>query len=92
MAARLNSSQVTLTENWQEEKPRKPGCLAAPEAVLDGALSTVADLQELGRAVAGVRGAGEEDLVPQTLVTVEQGELGAGVRAFAARDDAVPAG
>ncbi len=44
------------------------GGLAAPDVVLDGDLSTVADLQELGRAVAaGVLGVGEEDMVPQAL-------------------------
>lgn len=51
------------------------GGLAATDVVLDGGVSTVADLQELGRAAAGVRGVGEEDLVPQALVTVEQGEV-----------------
>ena len=48
----------------------------------------MADLQELGGAVAGERGVGEEDLVPQALVLVEQGQLGAGVRSLAAHDDA----
>ncbi|MGC0378687.1 hypothetical protein [Streptomyces sp. SAI-229] len=44
------------------------------------------DLQMLQGTVA-VEGVGEEDLAAQALVQVEQGELGAGVRTFAAHGD-----
>jgi hypothetical protein len=48
------------------------GGLATPDVVLDGSVSAVAD-EELGRAAAGVRGVGEEDLVPQALVALLPG-------------------
>lgn len=56
--------------------------------VLDGGVSAVADLKELCGAAAGVRGIGKDYLVPQALVVVEQGQLGAGVRSFAPHGDA----
>ncbi|GGU22007.1 hypothetical protein GCM10010244_55770 [Streptomyces coeruleorubidus] len=54
--------------------------------VLDSGVSAVADLKELCEAAAGVRGIGKEYLVPQALVVVEQGQLGAGVRSGPRRD------
>jgi hypothetical protein len=62
--------------------------LVAPDVVLDGGMPVVTDLQELGGALAGERRVGEEDLMPQAFVLVGQGQLGAGVRALAAHDDA----
>lgn len=70
---------------WEASEAGGP---AAPDVVLDGGVSAVANLQELCGAAAGVRSVGEEDLVPQALVAVEQGQLGAGVRAFAPPGDA----
>jgi hypothetical protein len=52
------------------------GGLAAPDVVLDSGMPAVADLQELGAATTGVRGVGEEYLVTQALVLVEQGQVG----------------
>lgn len=46
------------------------------------------DLQELGGTATAGRGVGEEHLMPQALVLIEQGELGSGVRPLAAHDDA----
>jgi hypothetical protein len=54
------------------------GGLAASDVVLDGGMSAVADLQELGGTATGVWGVGEERLMPQAFVLVEQGELGSG--------------
>lgn len=51
-------------------------------------MPAVTDLQELGGTTAGVGSVGEEHLVPQALVLVEQGQLGAGVWSLAAHDDA----
>jgi hypothetical protein len=46
----------------------------------------VADLQVLQRAFA-IGGVGQKDLVAHALIEVEQGQLGAGMRALAADDD-----
>jgi hypothetical protein len=51
-------------------------------------MATVTDLQELGGAATGVGSVGEEHLMAKALVLVEQGQLGSGVRAFAAHEDA----
>lgn len=63
------------------------GGFAAPDVILHGGVSSVTDLQELGPA-KGKWGIGEEDLMPHALVLVEVRELGSGVGAFAADDDA----
>lgn len=88
MTARLSSQPGGVDGEQAGWEASEAGGRAAPDVVPDGGVSTVADLQELGRAAAAVRGVSEEDLVPQALVTVEQGEPGAGARAFAAHDDA----
>jgi hypothetical protein len=62
--------------------------LAAANVVVDDRVPAVADLQMLDGAAAGVRGVGEEHLVAHAFVLVEEGELGAGVRAFTTHDDA----
>jgi hypothetical protein len=51
-------------------------------------MPAVADFEELGAATTGVRGVGDKHLMAQALVLVEQGQLGSGVRSFAAHDDA----
>ena len=51
-------------------------------------MPAVTDLQELGGTTTGVGSVGEKHLVPQALVLVEQGQLGAGARSPAAHDDA----
>ncbi len=85
---RLSSSQTALTAKPREGKRPNPVVFAAPDVVLDACVPAVTDLQELGGAAAGAGGVGEEHLMPQALVLVEQGELGSGVRALAAHDDA----
>lgn len=56
--------------------------------VLDTGVGSVADLLVLHRAAAGEGRVGEEDLVAHAFVLVEQGQLGDGVGALAADDDA----
>lgn len=62
--------------------------LTAPDVVPDGGVSALADLKEPCGAAAGVGGIGQECLMVQARVVVEQGQLGAGVRSFAPHGDA----
>jgi hypothetical protein len=54
--------------------------------VLDGGMPAVTDFQELGGTASGGGGVGEEHLMAQALVLVEQRQLGPGVRPLAAHD------
>jgi hypothetical protein len=51
-------------------------------------VSAVPDLRILDGSAALVAGVGEEHLVAHAFVLAEEGELGAGMRAFAAHDQA----
>lgn len=87
IAARLSSSQTALTaKSWEGKRP-KP--VALPHRMWS---STVACPRwRTSRNWAdppGVQGVGEEHLMPQALVLVEQGQLGSGVRPLPAHDAA----
>ena len=72
--------------NTRDGKRPKPVSLPRADAVLDPGVGAVAGFQELDRAAAG-GGVGGEDLVAHAFDGVEQGQLRAGVRAFAAHDE-----
>ena len=59
------------------------GGLGAADPVLDPGLGSVAGFEELGLAAGGAGGC---DLVPLSLVLLEQGQLGAGARVPADQD------
>lgn len=84
-----SSNQAASTWKSREGKAVETGGFAAPDAVLDAGVRAVADLKVLdGSAAARDGSVGEEDLVAHALVKVEQGELGAGMRALTSHDEA----
>ncbi|GGR20508.1 hypothetical protein [Streptomyces griseomycini] len=66
-------------------RPTEASEATAPDAVLDAVRAVMG--RQMLQGTAAARGVGEEGLVAQVPVRVEQGELGAGVRTFAAHDD-----
>src|SRR5205814_6722917 len=67
-------------------EPAEAGVFAGADAVLDPGVGAVAGFEVLDRPVAGW-GVGGHDLVAHAFDGVEQGQLRAGVRAFAAHDE-----
>ena len=67
-------------------EPAEAAVFAGADAVFYAGVGAVAGFQELDRPAAG-RGVGGHDLVAHAFDGVEQGQLRAGVRAFAAHDE-----